>query len=112
MSLGQIIRNKREQLSLTLDEVSHRTGYSKPYLSTIETGRVRNPPADELLVKLEELLQFESGMLVHIAHIEKRKRSRQNHWSCSKAVHRIKTTQAYVKGLFLLFMTFLMSKIL
>jgi repressor LexA len=71
MSLGQIIRNKREQLRLTLDEVSHRTGYSKPYLSTIETGRVKNPPADELLVKLEKLLKFDSGLLVHIAHVEK-----------------------------------------
>jgi len=41
MSLGQIIRKKREQLSLTLDEVSSRTGFSKPYLSTIETGKVK-----------------------------------------------------------------------
>jgi len=71
MSLGSIIRKKREELNLTLDEVSHRTGYSKPYISTVETGRVKNPPADELLVKLEKLLQFESGMLVHIAHLEK-----------------------------------------
>jgi len=71
MSLGQIIRQKREELGLTLDEVSHRTGYSKPYLSTIETGRVKNPPADELLIKLEELLGFEQGLLVHVAHMEK-----------------------------------------
>jgi len=71
MSLGQIIRQKREELGLTLDEVSNRTGYSKPYLSTIETGRVKNPPADELLVKLEKLLNFEPGLLVHIAHMEK-----------------------------------------
>ncbi|MBN1436317.1 MAG: helix-turn-helix domain-containing protein [Sedimentisphaerales bacterium] len=71
MSLGSIIRDKREELGLTLDEVSRRIGYSKPYLSTIETGRVRNPPADDLLVKLEELLKFETGLLVHIAHMEK-----------------------------------------
>jgi len=71
MSLGQIIRDRREKLKLTLDEVSHRTGYSKPYLSTIETGRVKNPPADELLVKLEQILQFETGGLIHIAHLEK-----------------------------------------
>jgi cytoskeletal protein RodZ len=49
MSLGQIIRKKREQLNLTLDEVSNRIGFSKPYLSTIETGKVKNPPSDELL---------------------------------------------------------------
>jgi phage repressor protein C with HTH and peptisase S24 domain len=71
MSLGQIIRQKREQLRLTLDEVSHRVGFSKPYLSTIETGKVKNPPSDELLAKLERILQFEQGLLLHIAHMER-----------------------------------------
>jgi len=70
MSLGQIIRKKREQLNLTLDEVSSRVGFSKPYLSTIETGKVKNPPSDELLTRLEKTLEFESGLLLHIAHIE------------------------------------------
>ncbi|NQT01434.1 MAG: LexA family transcriptional regulator [Planctomycetes bacterium] len=70
MSLGQIIRKKREQLHLTLDEVSNRIGFSKPYLSTIETGKVKNPPSDELLTKLEKILEFDSGLLLHIAHIE------------------------------------------
>jgi len=70
MSLGQIIRKKREQLHLTLDEVSASIGFSKPYLSTIETGRVNNPPSDELLAKLEKTLQFEPGLLLHIAHME------------------------------------------
>ncbi len=71
MSLGQIIRKKREQLNLTLDEVSIRIGFSKPYLSTIETGKVKNPPSDELLAKLEKILDFESGLLLHIAHMER-----------------------------------------
>ena len=71
MSLGQIIRKKREQLNLTLDEVSSRVGFSKPYLSTIETGRVKNPPGDELLLKLEKVLQFQAGLLLHIAHMER-----------------------------------------
>jgi len=70
MSLGQIIRKKREQLNLTLDEVSNRIGFSKPYLSTIETGKVKNPPSDELLTRLEKILEFETGLLLHIAHIE------------------------------------------
>jgi len=70
MSLGQIIRKKREQLNLTLDEVGSRVGFSKPYLSTIETNKVKNPPSDELLTKLEKALEFESGLLLHIAHIE------------------------------------------
>jgi len=70
MSLGQIIRQKREELKLTLDEVSRRVGFSKPYLSTIETCKVKNPPSDELLTKLERALGFESGLLLHIAHME------------------------------------------
>jgi phage repressor protein C with HTH and peptisase S24 domain len=70
MSLGQIIREKREQLNLTLDEVSNRVGFSKPYLSTIETCKVKNPPSDELLKKLERVLKFKRGMLLHIAHVE------------------------------------------
>lgn len=69
MSLGQIIREKRERLNLTLDEVSTAIGFSKPYLSTIETSKVKNPPGDELLAKLEKVLQFEPGTLLHIAHI-------------------------------------------
>ena len=71
MSLGQIIRENRDKKKLTLDDISRRTGYSKPYLSTIETGRVKNPPADELLVKLEKILGFTPGALTHIAHLEK-----------------------------------------
>ncbi len=71
MSLGQIIRSKREQLNLTLDEVSHKVGYSKPYLSTIETGKVKNPPSDDLLTRLERTLKFESGLLLHLAHMER-----------------------------------------
>lgn len=70
MSLGQIIRRRREQVNLTLDEVSSRAGFSKPYLSTIETGKVKNPPSDELLRKLEKILEFEPGLLLHIAHLE------------------------------------------
>jgi phage repressor protein C with HTH and peptisase S24 domain len=71
MSLGQIIRQKREQLNLTLDEVSSKAGFSKPYLSTIETGKVKNPPGDQLLRKLEQILQFQPGLLLHIAHMER-----------------------------------------
>ena len=71
MALGQIIRKKRELLKLTLDEVSSQVGFSKPYLSTIETGKVKNPPGEELLKKLEKILEFEPGLLLHIANIER-----------------------------------------
>ena len=68
--MGQIIRKRREELRLTLDEVAIRTGFSKPYLSTIETGKVNNPPSDNLLKRLEEALDFDGGLLQHIAHVE------------------------------------------
>jgi len=71
MGLGDIIRKKRESLKLTLDEVGRRVGFSKPYLSTVETGRVNNPPSDELLRGLEKVLQFEPGLLLRIAHVER-----------------------------------------
>jgi phage repressor protein C with HTH and peptisase S24 domain len=58
-------------LNLTLDEVSSQSGYSKPYLSTIETGKVKNPPSDELIRKLEKILEFDSGELLHIAHLQR-----------------------------------------
>ena len=58
-------------MDLTLDEVSNKVGYSKPYLSTIETGKVKNPPSDDLLTRLERVLQFDSGLLLHLAHMER-----------------------------------------
>lgn len=88
MSLGQIIRKKRERLALTLDEVSGRAGFSKPYLSTIETSKVKNPPSDELLVKLEKLLEFESGLLLHIAHVEKLPSDIRQEYESSEAENR------------------------
>ncbi len=71
MSLGEIIRSRREEMGLTLDEVGSRIGFSKPYLSTIETGRVNNPPSDDLLRKLEAVLGFETGTLLYMAHMER-----------------------------------------
>ena len=62
MSLGQVIRKQREKLGLTLEQVSISTGFSKPYLSTIETGKVR-PPGDILLGKLEKVEIIEDIML-------------------------------------------------
>jgi phage repressor protein C with HTH and peptisase S24 domain len=85
MSLGQIIRKKREQLNLTLDEVSTRVGFSKPYLSTIETGKVKNPPSDQLLARLEKTLKFDSGLLLHIAHLERIPPDVRQHYESTEA---------------------------
>ncbi|MEM8874412.1 MAG: XRE family transcriptional regulator [Planctomycetota bacterium] len=67
--LGQRIRDARQGLGLTLDEVAGRTGISKPYLSLIETGRVSNPPSTEKLEALERALGLPPRVLVHHAEL-------------------------------------------
>ena len=71
MIIGQLIREKRNALGLTLDVLASRVGCSKPYLSTIETGKVKNPPSDSLLEMLESILQFEKGYLLEIAYLHR-----------------------------------------
>ncbi len=71
MSLGKVLRQQREKLGITLDELARLTDFSKPYLSTVETGKVKNPPSDDLLVRLEQHLKFEKGYLLHMAHMER-----------------------------------------
>ena len=69
--MGNKIRRIRRRLGLTLDELSGRTGISKPYLSLIETGRVPNPPSDEKLRRLEKALGFAPSELVTAAHLHR-----------------------------------------
>src|SRR5687767_2975114 len=69
--MGTKIRRIRRRLGLTLDELSGRTGISKPYLSLIETGRVPNPPSDEKLRRLEQTLGFTPGELITQAHLHR-----------------------------------------
>ncbi|MFI4912059.1 MAG: helix-turn-helix domain-containing protein [Sedimentisphaeraceae bacterium JB056] len=70
MELGCTIRKRRKQMGLTLDELSDKAGCSKPYLSTIERGKVK-PPAETLLSKLERILGFEEDELVEKAFMER-----------------------------------------
>src|SRR4051812_23088849 len=69
--LGPKIRRMRRRLGLTLDELAGRVSISKPYLSLIETGRVPNPPSDEKLRRLEQVLGFKPGELVTQAHLQR-----------------------------------------
>ena len=71
MSLGELIRTRREQIGLTQDQVSARAGISKPYLSNIETDRIKNPPSDTVLSRLEQVLKFPEGHLRRMAHLLK-----------------------------------------
>jgi transcriptional regulator with XRE-family HTH domain len=67
--IGTRIRRQRLRLGLTLDELSAQTAISKPYLSTIENGRTRNPPSDEKLRSLERALGLAPDMLLTHARL-------------------------------------------
>lgn len=70
-TLGSKIRRQRRRLGFTLDDLAAKTKISKPYLSLIETGRVPNPPSDEKLRKLENILGFATSELLSQAHLQK-----------------------------------------
>jgi repressor LexA len=67
MSLGEVIRKRRKDKDLTQDQVAAKVGISKPYLSNIETGRVKNPPTDRVIRGLERALAFAPGELRHLS---------------------------------------------
>jgi len=64
--LGDVVRERRRVLGLTLQEVAERVGCAKSYLSSIETGR-RGAPTDEVLARLERALEMSAGTLVEAA---------------------------------------------
>ena len=66
-TVGQIVRERREALGLTLAALAGRIGSTKSYLSMIENHRVANPPSDELLVALERELGLTGGELIRAA---------------------------------------------
>lgn len=70
-TIGAQIRRQRRRLGLTLDDLAARSSISKPYLSLIETGRVPNPPSDEKLSRLEQVLGFRTGELLTQAHLHR-----------------------------------------
>ena len=69
MSLGSIVRTRRDEFGVTQELVAAQVGISKPYLSNIETGKAKNPPSDGVLRLLERALSFKPGELTNIAHL-------------------------------------------
>lgn len=53
---GQSLRARREKLSYTLDQVSHRLGVSAPFLWRVEQGQASLPPKH--LLPLSQILQL------------------------------------------------------
>ena len=67
--LGEMIRQRRQERGITQAQVAARARISKPYLSTIETGKTRGAPTDKVLIALEDVLGFEEGALRKVAHL-------------------------------------------
>ncbi len=69
-TVGQIIRERREKLGLTLTAVAEEIGATKAYLSMIENHKVNNPPSRKLVEGLERALKISKGELVRTAEWE------------------------------------------
>lgn len=63
-TVGQLIRDRRRRLGLTLQDIADRVGCTRGYLSSIENDRREHPPSRALLDRLEEALGLERGRLV------------------------------------------------
>lgn len=71
MEFGEHIRQAREALLATdrtfsLRQVAHRIGIEPAYLSKIERG-VFQPPSEEVIVKLSEILGEDKDVLLALA---------------------------------------------
>lgn len=66
-TVGQIIRERREAMNLTLAAVADAAGLTKSYLSMIENHKVNNPPSRKALDELEKALRTDPGELLRAA---------------------------------------------
>ncbi len=96
-SVASLIRARRRQLSITLDELSRRVACAKSYLSNVERGR-RGPPSDTILEAIERALGMPEGRLVEAAEWERTpptmKRSIAQLQSGQRAVRRLADLRA------------------
>lgn len=66
-TVGQLVRQRREEREMTLAALADKVGATKGYLSMIENHRVGNPPSQGLLEALEKALEIPAGELVRAA---------------------------------------------
>ena len=65
-TVGQLIKDRRRALGLTLKDIADRVGCTRGYLSSIENDRREHPPSRGMLDRLEEALGLERGRLVSL----------------------------------------------
>lgn len=68
--VAEIIRARRAECRLTLQQIAERVGCAKSYLSQIENGQRPRPPSEALLRSLEEALFLPAGVLIEAARWE------------------------------------------
>lgn len=56
MTLGNRIRNRREELGLTQPELAYKAKASQPYISRLEKGEIR--PSMQMLINLSSALNM------------------------------------------------------
>lgn len=56
MTLGNRIRNRREELGLTQPELADKAKTSQPYISRLEKGKIR--PSMQMLLNLSSALNM------------------------------------------------------
>lgn len=62
-----ILRARRKQCGLTLQQLAERAGCTRSYLSQVENNLRPNPPSEEILQGLEEALFLPRGFLLEAA---------------------------------------------
>src|SRR5699024_4678608 len=70
-SLGEIIKNRRLDLNLTLDQLAQLIDSTKSYLSRLENNRIERPSTD-ILKRLSKQLDISyNQLIIHSGDMEK-----------------------------------------
>jgi transcriptional regulator with XRE-family HTH domain len=69
-TFGNIVRTKRKEFALTLEEVAKKVKTSKGYICSIERGLCR-PPSVQFIKAISKLLKLDATRMILISHAEK-----------------------------------------
>lgn len=58
MSISEIIKSKRTELNLTLRELALKADISHTYLSQVENQDTKNPPSEDIIIKIANALNM------------------------------------------------------
>jgi len=61
MDFLTFLKNKREKSGYTQNKFAKEIGITQPYYNNIERGEVKNPPSEEVIVKMAHTLKLDSA---------------------------------------------------